>query len=316
MKYYVHTHDQMYRVTTDDFSNKDTCRWVHLIDPTEEEIRSLSRQYKVPESILSSVADPGEVARSDGRYSATYDLFILRYPVKVAEGLYETRPLAMINTEASVITVKYRDDGAFSGFLENKGHRLIEDESFPKEKILVDLAYHICKSYIELTKNINARIEELEQDMARSTKSETIRQLISLSRSLIRFSMATENNEYVLHDLFHLAPLNSSPSRNQLLNDLKVESTQARVMVKEASVTVEKLSDLYSSLVGNNLNDVMKTLTSITILLTVPTIIGGYWGMNTSLPFSDEPYAFWWLLGLTLAVIVLMYFYLKKRDYL
>ena len=149
-----------------------------------------------------------------------------------------------------------------------------------------------------------------------ATKSETIRQLISLSRSLIRFSMATENNEYVLHDLFHLAPLNSSPSRNQLLNDLKVESTQARVMVKEASVTVEKLSDLYSSLVGNNLNDVMKTLTSITILLTVPTIIGGYWGMNTSLPFSDEPYAFWWLLGLTLAVIVLMYFYLKKRDYL
>lgn len=316
MKYYVHTHDQMYRVTTDDFSNKDTCRWVHLIDPTGEEIRSLSQKYKVPESILSSVADPGEVARSDGRYSATYDLFILRYPVEVAEGLYETRPLAMINTEDTVITVKYRDDGAFLGFLENKGHRLIEDESFPKEKILVDLAYHICKSYIELTKNINARIEELERDMARSTKSETIRQLISLSRSLIRFSMATENNEYVLHDLFHLAPLNSSPSRNQLLNDLKVESTQARVMVKEASVTVEKLSDLYSSLVGNNLNDVMKTLTSITILLTVPTIIGGYWGMNTSLPFSDEPYAFWWLLGLTLAVIVLMYFYLKKRDYL
>ncbi len=316
MKYYVHTHDQMYRVTTDDFSNKDTCRWVHLIDPTEEEIRSLSQKYKVPESILSSVADPGEVARSDGRESSTYDLFILRYPVVVAEGLYETRPLAMITTEESVITVKYHDDGAFSGFLENKGHRLIEDENFPKEKILVDLAYHICKSYIELTKNINARIEELEQDMARSTKSETIRQLISLSRSLIRFSMATENNEYVLHDLFHLAPLNSSPSRNQLLNDLKVESTQARVMVKEASVTVEKLSDLYSSLVGNNLNDVMKTLTSITILLTVPTIIGGYWGMNTSLPFSDEPYAFWWLLGLTLAVIVLMYFYLKKRDYL
>lgn len=316
MKYYVHTHDQRYRLTTDDDSKKDTCRWLHLIDPTEEEIRSLSQKYKVPQSILSSVADPGEVARSDGKYSSTYDLFILRYPVEVANDIYETRPLAMINTEEVVITVKYHDDRVFSCFLENKGHRLIEDESFPKEKILVDLAYHICKSYIELTKNINARIEELEKDMARSTKSETIQKLISLSRSLIRFSMATENNEYVLHDLFHLAPLSSSPSRNQLLNDLKVESTQARVMVKEASVTVEKLSDLYSSLVGNNLNDVMKTLTSMTILLTVPTIIGGYWGMNTSLPLSDEPYAFWWLLGLTLAVIVLMYFYLKKRDYL
>lgn len=316
MKYYVYNHDQMYSVRTEDLSENDTCRWVHLIDPTEEEIRSLSQKYKVPESVLSSVADPGEVARSDGRESSTYDLFILRYPVEVAKGIYETRPLAMINTEEVVITVKYQDDRAFSGFLENKGHRLIKDENFPKEKTLVDLAYHICKSYIDLTKDINARIEVLEGDMARSTKSETIQQLIKLSRSLIRFSMATENNEFVLHDLFHLDSLNSSPSRNQLLNGLKVESTQARVMVKEASVTVEKLSDLYSSLVGNNLNDVMKTLTSITILLTVPTIIGGYWGMNTSLPFSEEPHAFWWLLGLTFAVIILMYFYLKKRDYL
>lgn len=134
MKYYVHTHDQMYRVTTDDFSNKDTCRWVHLIDPTEEEIRSLSRQYKVPESILSSVADPGEVARSDGRYSATYDLFILRYPVKVAEGLYETRPLAMINTEATVITVKYRDDGAFSSFWRTKAIASSKTKAFPRKK--------------------------------------------------------------------------------------------------------------------------------------------------------------------------------------
>lgn len=316
MKYYVDNRDKIYSLTTDMSSTDEIGHWIHLIDPTDEEIQSLSQKYQVPESILSAVADPGEVARSDGRYSSTYDLFILRYPVEVAKDVYETRPLAMIRTDELVITVKYYDDKAFFDFLEGKGHRLVVDEGFPKEKILVDLAYHICKSYIDFTKIINERIEELEKDMARSTKSETIRQLISLSRSLIRFSMATENNEYVLQDLFHLAPLNSSPSRNQLLNDLKVENTQARLMVKEASVTVEKLSDLYSSLVGNNLNDVMKTLTSITILLTVPTIIGGYWGMNTSLPFSEEPHAFWWLLGLTFAVIVLMYLYLKKRDYL
>ena len=180
----------------------------------------------------------------------------------------------------------------------------------------MDLAYHICKSYIDYTKSINNHIERLEKDIARSTKSETIRELISLSRSLIRFSMATENNEPILHALFDLETLNSSPTRNRLLNDLKIESTQAQVMVKEASVTVEKLSDLYSSLVGNNLNDVMKTLTSITIILTVPTIIGGFWGMNTSLPLAESPYAFWQLLGLTMTIIVLMYFYLKRKDYL
>lgn len=316
MKYYVHHRDQKYYLSGEHASKKEDCRWIHLINPTEEEIRFLSGEYNVPEAILSSVADPSEVARSEGRYRSEYDLFILRYPVEVEEGVYETRPIAMINTEELIITVKYYDDQSFADFLKGKGHRLIEDESFPKEKILVDLAYHICKSYIDHTKSINARIERLEKDIARSTKSETIRELISLSRSLIRFSMATENNEPVLHALFDLESLNSSPARNRLLNDLKIESTQAQVMVKEASVTVEKLSDLYSSLVGNNLNDVMKTLTSITILLTVPTIIGGFWGMNTSLPLSEGPYAFWWLLGLTMAVIVLMYFYLKRKDYL
>lgn len=316
MKYYVHRRDQMYHLDTEPSPQNEESHWIHLINPTEEEIASLSRDYQVPESILSSVADPSEVARSEGRYNSAYDLFILRYPVEVKEGVYETRPLAMINTVERVITVKYDDDQSFADFLKGKGHRLIEDDNFPKEKILVDLAYHICKSYIDFTKNINAHIERLEKDIARSTKSDTIRELISLSRSLIRFSMATEDNEPVLHALFNLDTLNSSPTRNQLLNDLKIESTQARVMVKEASVTVEKLSDLYSSLVGNNLNDVMKTLTSITILLTVPTIIGGFWGMNTSLPMSEGPYAFWNLLALTIAVIVLMYFYLKKKDYL
>lgn len=316
MKYYVRCSDQVHRSATEDQSKEEKNRWIHLINPTEEEIQSLSREYNVPESILSSVADPSEVARSEGRYRSDYDLFILRYPVEVEEGVCETRPIAMINTEDLIITVKYYDDGSFADFLEGKGHRLMEEDDLPKEKNLVDLAYHICKSYIDHTKSINAHIERLEKDIARSTKSETIRELISLSRSLIRFSMATENNEPVLHALFDLESLNSSPARNRLLNDLKIESTQAQVMVKEASVTVEKLSDLYSSLVGNNLNDVMKTLTSITILLTVPTIIGGFWGMNTSLPLSEGPYAFWWLLGLTMAVIVLMYFYLKKKDYL
>ena len=316
MKYYVHHRDQKYYLSGEHTSKKEDCRWIHLINPTEEEIHSLSGEYNVPESILSSVADPSEVARSEGRYCSEYDLFILRYPVRMEEGIYETRPIAMINTEKLIITVKYYDDQSFADFLEGKGHRLTESDDFPKEKNLVDLAYHICKSYIDYTKSINNHIERLEKDIARSTKSETIRELISLSRSLIRFSMATENNEPILHALFDLETLNSSPTRNRLLNDLKIESTRAQVMVKEASVTVEKLSDLYSSLVGNNLNDVMKTLTSITILLTVPTIIGGFWGMNTSLPLAGNPYAFWQLLGLTMAVIVLMYFYLKKKDYL
>ncbi|MDQ0508345.1 Mg2+ and Co2+ transporter CorA [Peptoniphilus ivorii] len=79
---------------------------------------------------------------------------------------------------------------------------------------------------------------------------------------------------------------------------------------------MEKLGDLYSNVINNNLNEVMKTLTSITILMTVPTIVGGYWGMNTELPIQKAPFAFWWLILLSVVVILLLTWYLKKKDYL
>ena len=80
MKYYVCHRDQRYYLSTEHAPKNGASRWIHLINPTEEEIHSLSGEYNVPESILSSVADPSEVARSEGRYCSEYDLFILRNP--------------------------------------------------------------------------------------------------------------------------------------------------------------------------------------------------------------------------------------------
>lgn len=87
-------------------------------------------------------------------------------------------------------------------------------------------------------------------------------------------------------------------------------------MIQKSSYYIDHLSDLYSNVISNNMNMIMKVLTSITIIMTVPTIIGGLWGMNTNLPLENHPNAFWILIGLSTLISLIIFYFLRKKDYL
>lgn len=290
--------------------------WIELRSPDEREIKEITRAYELPRDYLTGVADPYEVPRNEGEDDPKPDLFILRYPIKNTDGSYDTRPVALILTKKAVITVHYDGSDFFRAFKEGKGPKLSKENTSPVEDMIINFAYYISKSYVAAIREINKEIMGLEQDIKRSTKSSYIEKNIILSRSLIQFKSATRENEPVLEAIFRLRRLDEDPDHDELLHDVQVESKQARLMAEDASQVMEKLGDLYSNVINNNLNEVMKTLTSITILMTVPTIVGGYWGMNTELPIQKAPFAFWWLILLSVVVILLLTWYLKKKDYL
>lgn len=186
----------------------------------------------------------------------------------------------------------------------------------PSERLLIELAWAISKNYIETVKVLNLQINQLESDLKKSTKTELLYKMIDLQKSLINLEAATRENSPVISSIFKLEKATTNIAKVQLLKDLEKENKQAMVMIEKSSIYLEKLSDLYSNVISNNMNTVMKVLTSASIVMTVPTIVGGLWGMNTKLPFENHPNAFWILLGLSVFLSVGIIYLLKKRDYL
>ncbi|HRM38288.1 MAG TPA: CorA family divalent cation transporter, partial [Trichococcus flocculiformis] len=111
------------------------------------------------------------------------------------------------------------------------------------------------------------------------------------------------------------ASLGDDLQSQELLRDIIDISSQAEVMVTESSKMIDQLSEVFSSVIANNLNNIMKVLTSITIVLTIPTIIAGFWGMNVDLPFENHPWAFGITSLLTIFICFLTVYWLKKKDY-
>lgn len=288
--------------------------WIEIIKPNESEIKSILQEYKIPDDYISDINDPYEIPRTEGLTDKNPDLFVLNYPVKVEGDKFVTRPISIIIVSNKIITVRSEDSKIF-GNIFNKNN-FNNKEMKNTEKLLMELAWTISKNYIEDVKNLNLKITDLEQKLRKSTKTDLLYEMIDIQKSLINFETSTRENAPVIESIFKLEDNPDNSFKNQLLKDLQKENKQARIMIEKSSNYLEKLSDLYSNVLSNNMNIIMKVLTSASIVMTVPTIIGGLWGMNTKLPFENHPYAFWILLLISTVVSIGIIMILKKRDYL
>lgn len=288
--------------------------WIEIIKPNESEIKSILQEYKIPDDYISDINDPYEIPRTEGLTDKNPDLFVLNYPVKVEGDKFVTRPISIIIVSNKIITVRSEDSKIF-GNIFNKNN-FNNKEMKNTEKLLMELAWTISKNYIEDVKNLNLKITDLEQKLRKSTKTDLLYEMIDIQKSLINFETSTRENAPVIESIFKLEENPDNSFKNQLLKDLQKENKQARIMIEKSSNYLEKLSDLYSNVLSNNMNIIMKVLTSASIVMTVPTIIGGLWGMNTKLPFENHPYAFWILLLISTVVSIGIIMILKKRDYL
>lgn len=295
-------------------SGEDELFWIELINPTEEEIEKVIEEYNLPKDYIFDVKDPDEVPRVEGLKDNRPNLFILNYPVKITNLIYITRAVSLIVLDKIVITVRNENSKAFSNLKADGFHKIEESKNI--ENFLLEVAWRISRTYIEDVKNLNDEIVRLEEKIKKSRNSEALYDMIDIQRSMINFQIATKENGPVIESIFDLDNIFNSEFRKDLLHDLQVENKQAIIMIEKSTIILENLSDLYSNVISNNLNDVMKILTSITIVMTVPTIIGGLWGMNTKLPMERNPFAFWYLILLSFIISIVIIYYLKKKNYL
>lgn len=288
--------------------------WIQLVNPSELERENIIKSYNIPRDYIQDVFDPYEVPRVEGLEGDKPPLFVFSYPIKSSETEYITRVVAIILLENTVITVRSEDSQVFDDLKEYALNNIKDKKDL--DSMIVELAWSISKKYNFYIKEIDEKIQDFEDKIRNSTKTEFLQAMIEIQRALIYFRTGINENGLVIHKLSKLNYIVDTEKGSMLMHDLLKENKQAQIMIDTAVDMLENLTDLYSNVISNNLNTVMKVLTSITIVLTIPSIVGALWGMNTKLPIGNHPYAFWYLLSLIVVLSLIIVYVLRKNDYL
>ena len=296
--------------------------WIKITKQDRLRIREVINNFQIPEDFLSGVFDPFEIARIE-HYDDGYDyhpmsLVLLQYSVinKASSGFSEfrTRSIAVIKAKDTIITATH----GMPSFLT----KLFEEISIGEycnisyEKLVMEIYWRIACETVASLRSIHREIEKMESDIENSSKNKELYRLMALSKSLSAIDTAILNNRKVLAQMADLSVYQDTQQLLDLMHDIKVESLQAESMVDEAIRTTDQLSDIFTNVISNNLNNIMKVLTSITIVMTIPTILGGIWGMNVPVPFQENPMGLWIILLIMAVISGVTYIWLKHRDYM
>lgn len=264
--------------------------WLHVSDPTAEEVRWLLEQAHVPADFLPHALDIDEVARIE-RADGGEVLVMMRAPIREAaagsELPYRSTSLAVVVLRELIVTVSRRDPPVALALCRIKG----VDPTRP-HRFLLQLMLALAGSFLEHLQRLNGDVERVEDELQASTRNREVLALLRLQKGLVHFTTALRSNEILLDRLEEDPPLEVSPGDRALLEDAQIELRQAIEMTTVARDILGSMMDAFASIISNNLNIVMKVMAALTIVLAVPNLIAALYGMNVGLPGQGHPSAF------------------------
>ncbi|WHY85229.1 magnesium transporter CorA family protein [Neobacillus novalis] len=287
--------------------------WVNIYAPTAEEIARVSNDAQVDIDIIKDALDDEErprIERDDGRVYIIVDFPYIIHDETGFAG-YETIPIGIILTDECIITVSLKDSPILEEFRKN---RVKEFFTFKKTRFALQILFVISSYYLRYLKQINKKTNEIERVVHQSLKNKELFAFLTLEKSLVYFTTSLKSNKVVLDKILRFSYLKMYEEDKDLLEDVIIEKTQAIEMAETYRSILTGMMNAFASIISNNLNIVMKFLTSITIILSFPTMVFSLFGMNVELPFQNNPHGFIFTLiicGLlsTLAAII---FWKKK----
>ena len=287
--------------------------WINLQNPTKEEIEKVCEKVNISEEFIRYCLDYEEQARIDIEDDVV--LVIIDTPVveSTKDGeVYSTMPLGMISVrEEYFITVCLQKTQIITEFEKNSIKNVFSSK---KTRLLLQILYKNASLFLNYLKLINKRVEVTEKALQKSMKNQELIKMLNLEKSLVYFSTSLKSNEVVMEKILRGKIIKLYEEDEDILEDVIVENKQAIEMSKIYSDILSGTMDAYASIISNNLNIVMRFLASVTILLSIPTLITGLMGMNVPIPFQNEEWYFYAIIGSSLIIIGLVGWWLKKKD--
>lgn len=289
--------------------------WINMINPSEEEIKKVCSKLNIQEDFIRYSLDSEEKARIDYEEDDDTVLFIMDIPIKETEGnheIYTTMPFGMIVVRDDfIITVSLKELDIIKEFETGKVKGFA---TYMKSRFILQVMYKNSSSYLTYLKLINRETEFAENRLKTSMKNRELLKLLDLEKSLVYFITSLRANEAVMERTIKIKNIKLYEDDEDILEDAIIENKQAIEMSKIYKDILDSTMDAYSSIISNNLNEVMKLLTSITIIISIPTLIASLWGMNVEVPFEIEKYGFWILCGIAFVVTAVTIVLLNKKG--
>ena len=288
--------------------------WINMVNPTEKEIDFISEKAGVLKLFLKYPLDPEERARID--IEGDEQLIIVEAPY-VTEDMksltFETMPLGILVTDTYIITICSMENTIIKSFIDQKMRSFF---TFKKTRFTLQILYGIVGEFLKSLRHIDKKTDDLEKSLHKSMKNKELFRLLSIEKSLVYFTHALKSNGIVMDKLLKGKYLKMYEEDQDLLEDVIIENTQALDMASVYSSTLSVMMNVFASVISNNLNIVMKVLTSITIVMAIPTMIASFLGMNVPMPFGlgNIDFAFMYIMITSLAIALIVVLILRKRQ--
>ncbi len=291
--------------------------WINLTAPSHDESNDIAQKYNIDLADVRAALDEEESSRVD--VNEDYVLILFDIPtveIRHNQEAYTTIPLGIIWTDEAIITVCSVETPVIKHFIVNH----LRDFTTKKQvRFTYQIIYRTNMLYQSYLRIIDRRRLEMEEKMGGVTENADIVNLHELESNLVYFDTSLRANRMIVDRLTRYSGIKKFPEDQELLDDVIVENLQAIEMTQIYRDILKGTRELMSTMIDNRQNEIMKYLTAITIVMAIPTIISGIYGMNVNgdgMPFSQSQYGFAIVCGITLLVCLIVAFFLKKRKML
>lgn len=289
--------------------------WIALTSPTATEILEISERYGIDPDHLKAPLDEEERSRIE--VEDHYSLILVDIPAieeRNGKDWYVTIPLGIITTEEVMITVCLEATPILTAFMDG---RVKDFFTYMKTRFILQILYKNASLFLQYLRIIDKKSDVVERKLHQSQKNQELIELLELEKSLVYFTTSLRSNEVVFEKLLKNEKIKKYPEDTELLEDVIIENKQAIEMANIYSGILSGTMDAFASVISNNLNIVMKFLATITIVLSIPTMVASFYGMNVNpagMPFAGSVYGFWIVLGCAALISLIVALIFSKKD--
>lgn len=293
--------------------------WINIVKPTEKELKKVAKELEIDENILRYPLDMSEKAHIDVDDDYDCVLIVVDSPAtefKDGEKIYTTLPLGMILVRDDMfVTISQVKINVVENLLKSNV-KLSSVRTFKKSRFVFQLLYDMAQDYIRYLTYINMDLEKFEDHMQKTMSNKELLKIMRFEKSMIYFNASVKANQVVLEKLNRGKAIKLYEEDEDILEDTLIENRQAIEMIQTYSEILNGIVDIFGTMVSNNLNVVMKVLTSLTLIISLPTMVSSFMGMNVEFPFNTDIVGFFEIIAISIVVTIVATYWLKKKNML